>query len=78
MIPKHSAHTIIITGFFSDPAIKQFLLYLDETSKLGRKFIIQDLDETHLFISADILETLQAKIDDLMDQISFPVTEKGY
>jgi TFIIH basal transcription factor complex TTD-A subunit len=51
--------------------MKQFLLYLDETTKLGRKFIIQDLDENHLFISADILETLQAKIDDLMDQISF-------
>lgn len=54
------------------------MLHLDETLKLGRKFIIQDLDETHLFISADILETLQAKIDDLMDQISFPVTEKGF
>lgn len=61
----------------SDPAIKQFLLHLDETLKLGRKFIIQDLDENHLFISADILEILQAKIDDLMDQISFPITEKG-
>ncbi|XP_018323091.1 general transcription factor IIH subunit 5 [Agrilus planipennis] len=60
-----------------DSAMKQFLLHLDETMKLGKKFIIQDLDETHLFISADILDVLQAKIDDLMDQISFPVTEKG-
>lgn len=68
---------IIILTSCSDPAIKQFLLHLDETLKLGRKFIIQDLDETHLFISADILEILQAKIDDLMDQISFPITEKG-
>ncbi|XP_019758774.1 general transcription factor IIH subunit 5 [Dendroctonus ponderosae] len=60
-----------------DPAMKQFLLHLDETLKLGRKFIIQELDEHHLFISADILVTLQAKIDDLMDQISFPLAEKG-
>ncbi|XP_018911375.1 general transcription factor IIH subunit 5 [Bemisia tabaci] len=59
-----------------DLAMKQFLLHLDETSALGRKFIIQDLDDTHLFISADILETLQARIDDLMDQISFPLVEK--
>lgn len=58
--------------------MKQFLLHLDETMKLGKKFIIQDLDDVHLFISADVIETLQAKIDDLMDQISFPVTEKGY
>nr|CAD7407373.1 unnamed protein product [Timema poppensis] len=61
----------------SDQAMKQFLLHLDETIALGRKFIIQDLDETHLFISADIVETLQARIDDLMDQISFPLSDKG-
>lgn len=57
--------------------MKQFLLHLDETVALGRKFIIQDLDETHLFISADILEVLQVRVDDLMDQISFPLAEKG-
>lgn len=62
---------------FSDPAMKQFLLHLDETLALGRKFIIQDLDETHVFISSDIVETLQAKFDDMMDQISFPVHDKG-
>jgi TFIIH basal transcription factor complex TTD-A subunit len=38
-----------------DPAMKQFLLHLDETLKLGSRFIIQDLDETHLFISSDVL-----------------------
>lgn len=53
--------------------MKQFLLHLDETQALGSKFIIQDLDDKFLFISADILETLQARIDDLMDQISFPI-----
>jgi len=59
-----------------DPAMKQFLLHLDETEAFGRKFVIQDLDETHLFISADILDTLQNKIDDKMDQLSFPLAEK--
>lgn len=67
----------IIYYVYSDAAMKQFLLHLDETFALGRKFIIQDLDERHLFISADILDTLQAKVDDLMDQISFPLAEKG-
>lgn len=61
----------------SDPAMKQFLLHLDETTALGRRFIIQDLDETHLFISSDIVEILQAKIDDLMDQISVSLHEKA-
>lgn len=57
--------------------MKQFLLHLDETLALGIKFIIQDLDEKHLFISAEILESLQNKVDDLMDQISFPLADKG-
>lgn len=60
----------------SDPAMKQFLLHLDEKLALGRKFIIQDLDESHLFISTDIVEVLQARVDELMDRISFPLHEK--
>ncbi|EDW11315.1 general transcription factor IIH subunit 5 [Drosophila mojavensis] len=59
-----------------DPAMKQFLLHLDEKLALGRKFIIQDLDENHLFISTDIVEVLQARVDELMDRISFPLHEK--
>ena len=42
-----------------DPAMKQFLLYLDESMKLGSRFIIQDLDETHIFISSDVLGKLR-------------------
>ncbi len=59
--------------FCSDPAMKQFLLHLDDTNELGKKFVIQDLDETHLFISSDILPVLQDRIDDLMDKLNFPV-----
>lgn len=57
--------------------MKQFLLHLDEKEAFGRKFIFLDLDETHLFISADIVETLRNKFDDLMDRISFPLHERG-
>jgi len=59
-----------------DPAMKQLLLHMDEKEALGRKFVIQDLDETHLFISAEILPTLRDRIDDLMDKLSFPLNEK--
>lgn len=56
-----------------DPAIKQFLIYLEETDALSRKFIIQDLDETHLFIENDsrTLERIQEKIDEMMKSNSF-------
>ncbi|KAG4067046.1 hypothetical protein HA402_000037 [Bradysia odoriphaga] len=54
--------------------MNQFFAF--EILALGRKFIFHDLDETHLFISPDIVEVLQAKFDDMMDQISFPLHEK--
>ncbi|KAL0967792.1 hypothetical protein UPYG_G00257000 [Umbra pygmaea] len=59
-----------------DPAMKQFLLYLDETSALGKKFIIQDLDDTHVFILAEVVQILQERVGELMDQNSFPITQK--
>lgn len=51
--------------------MKQFLLHLDETLALGKKFIIQDLDETHLFVASEIVDILRSRVDDLMDQISY-------
>ena len=35
------------------------------------RFIISDLDETHLFIIPDVKDLLQEKLDDLMDSNSF-------
>ena len=59
----------------SDHTFLQFLLHLDEKFTLGSKFIIQDLDDTHLFISPDVLDQLKGQIDDLMDKISVPIVE---
>ncbi|KYO18641.1 general transcription factor IIH subunit 5 [Alligator mississippiensis] len=58
-----------------DPAMKQFLLYLDESNALGKKFIIQDLDETHVFVLAELVNFLQERVGELMDQNSFPITQ---
>lgn len=54
-----------------DPAVKQFVLHLDTTRALGCQFILEDLDETHLFVAADIVRRLQEKLDDLMKENSF-------
>ncbi|CDW54201.1 Putative transcription factor tfiih complex subun it tfb5 [Trichuris trichiura] len=59
-----------------DPAMKQFLLHLDETIALGFKFILKDLDDTHVFISADSVNTLSQKIDTLMESLSPDIAEK--
>ncbi|XP_055334460.1 general transcription factor IIH subunit 5-like [Paramacrobiotus metropolitanus] len=59
-----------------DPAMKQFLLFLDEKKELGSRFIIQDLDEEHLFISKDVMNTLKERLDSLMDKISISAATK--
>ena len=51
--------------------MKQFLLHLDEKIILGKKFVIDDLDETHLFVSAEIVPVLQEKVWEIMDNNSF-------
>ncbi|CAG0925773.1 unnamed protein product [Notodromas monacha] len=59
-----------------DPPMRQFLIWLDEKEKLGRKFILLDLDSTHLFISADVVNELMEKVDEWMDRISAQVLER--
>ncbi|XP_015447397.1 general transcription factor IIH subunit 5 isoform X1 [Pteropus alecto] len=59
-----------------DPAMKQFLLYLDESNALGKKFIIQDIDDTHVFVIAELVNVLQERVGELMDQNAFSLTQK--
>ena len=58
-----------------DPAMKQFLLHLDEKHTLGGAFVIQVLDDTHLFIAADMVNMLKEQIDDLMDKMNVPIVD---
>ena len=55
-----------------DPQMKQCLLHLDDTKAVnGQKFIIQDLDATHLFVDVNMITELKRQIDDLMERINF-------
>ena len=59
-----------------DPAMKQFLLYLDECNALGKKFIIQDIDDTYVFVIAELVNVLQERVGELMNQNAFSLTQK--
>lgn len=56
-----------------DPAIKQFLIRLDAQ----QKFIIQDLDETHLLVSDNCAPFLQKHIDEHHDENTYVKPAKG-
>ena len=72
-----SVHIFSPCGF-SDAVLKQFLLHLDETLAFGKKFIIEDLDETHLFVASEMVLTLKEKVWELMDNNSFNVTQQDW
>lgn len=61
----------------SDSAMKQFLLYLDDINELGGRFVVEDLDETHLFIDSNYVDRLKEKIDDLMEKHSYVPENKA-
>lgn len=57
--------------------MKQFLLYLDDINELGGRFVVEDLDETHLFIDSNYVDRLKEKIDDLMEKHSYVPENKA-
>lgn len=59
---KHSQLVNLMLGdFCSDPVMKQFLLHLDENLTLGQKFVLVDLDDSHLFVQSDIYKSLKVR-----------------
>ena len=75
---EYCYHRCYFAFFCSDPAVKQFLLHLDEKVILGKKFVIEDLDETHLFVSAEIVPILQEKVWEIMDNNSFNIAQTNW
>ena len=53
----------------SDPAVKQILLELDENGP--SRFIIQDLDETHVVISSDSLERVREQLAEELEKNNY-------
>ncbi|KUF81121.1 General transcription factor IIH subunit 5 [Phytophthora nicotianae] len=49
----------------TDPATKQYLLHLNETA-VQQRFVIEDLDDTHLFIVPDpkVIAFIEKKMDE--------------
>ncbi len=57
--------------------MKQFLMHLSDNLKIGSRFVLNDLDDCHLFIDQDVLPQLQEKVDNLMEKLSFPLITEG-
>mmetsp|Transcript_27634 Transcript_27634/g.42526 ORF Transcript_27634/g.42526 Transcript_27634/m.42526 type:complete len:108 (+) Transcript_27634:63-386(+) len=52
-----------------DVPTKQFIKHLDSSKPVDKKFIIQDLDATHLLIDGRARDEIMRKVDDWMDEV---------
>ncbi|ORZ17056.1 TFIIH subunit TTDA/Tfb5 [Absidia repens] len=55
-----------------DSTVKQIVLNLNKRSN----FIIEDLDETHLFIEASWVDQLKQQLDQILDENAYTITNE--
>ncbi|KAI8053745.1 nucleotide excision repair TFIIH subunit [Syncephalis plumigaleata] len=56
-----------------DSTVKQIILHINET----RRFIIEDLDETHVFVDASSVSMLRAELDRILDENTYQLDVVG-
>lgn len=59
-----------------DVPTKQYIQYLNQLKAVDKKFIIQDLDATHLLVKAKAREEINKKVNEWMDENVFSSVEK--
>mmetsp|Transcript_30020 Transcript_30020/g.45527 ORF Transcript_30020/g.45527 Transcript_30020/m.45527 type:complete len:105 (-) Transcript_30020:79-393(-) len=59
-----------------DPPVKQFVMYNDSTRHDDKKWVLQDLDETHLLVNRKYKEEIIRKVEEWMNSNVFSSVEK--
>ncbi|TPX34500.1 hypothetical protein SmJEL517_g02869 [Synchytrium microbalum] len=62
-----------------DPAAKQIIKKIHDENPLNEKFIVSDLDETHLFVKGDmgLLQDVQRKLDQILEQNTYRIADNS-
>jgi TFIIH basal transcription factor complex TTD-A subunit len=61
----------MVTCGCSDVPLKEYIRFLDESLPKAERFILQDLDDTHLFVKPASLDFVQAKVKEWVDKTHF-------
>jgi TFIIH basal transcription factor complex TTD-A subunit len=59
-----------------DVPTKQFIQYLNELKPVDKKFIIQDLDPTHLLVKRKAKEEISQRVEAWLDENVFSAVER--
>jgi TFIIH basal transcription factor complex TTD-A subunit len=54
-----------------DVPTKQYILYLNELKPVDKKFVLEDLDATHLLVKKKVREEIEGKVEAWMDENVF-------
>lgn len=54
-----------------DPSIKQYIVHLNDSLAFGENFIINDLDDQHLFVQSNFVERIKNRLEEHVDKISY-------
>ncbi|CAG8521235.1 4709_t:CDS:2 [Ambispora gerdemannii] len=56
-----------------DPAVKQVILSMNNSEH--KPFIIEDLDETHLFVDTTHVERIKRRVEQLLEENTYKVEQ---
>mmetsp|Transcript_9106 Transcript_9106/g.21144 ORF Transcript_9106/g.21144 Transcript_9106/m.21144 type:complete len:82 (+) Transcript_9106:204-449(+) len=59
-----------------DASMKQFIIHLNDQKIADKKFILEDLDATHLLIKGEARDEINRKVEDWMDKNVYSTLER--
>jgi TFIIH basal transcription factor complex TTD-A subunit len=59
-----------------DVPTKQYIQHLNELKPVDKKFILEDLDATHLLVKKKVREEIERKVEAWMDENVFSAVER--
>lgn len=68
-----SAGAIVPSGYLltCDPQVREFIKHMNEGKNVDKKFILEELDSTHLLIHGSARNEINTKVDEWMDENVF-------
>ncbi|KAJ3049308.1 General transcription factor IIH subunit 5 [Rhizophlyctis rosea] len=54
-----------------DPAVRQILIDLDNQAPPDEKFIIKKLDDTHLLIKSQFVDSVKEQLEDILEENTY-------
>uniref|UniRef100_A0A6T6HXU1 General transcription and DNA repair factor IIH subunit TFB5 n=1 Tax=Craspedostauros australis TaxID=1486917 RepID=A0A6T6HXU1_9STRA len=76
--PAHTSDAPASAGYLitCDVPTKQYIQYLNEMKAVDKKFIIEDLDATHLLVKKKARAEIERRVESWMDENVFSAVEK--